>query len=120
MIGIRGKGRGPAFWKGNAPFRSGGRKSSRPGAPLGCRDRFSHQGDVGLGRDGTLSRVIGPDHDRGIEIAHPNGIGVSGRAAISRARRASDPCGNQRPSSTQDISEHLFKYLTSQFHGCVG
>jgi hypothetical protein len=37
---------------------------------------------MGTGHDGTLPRVIGPDHDRGIEIAHPDGTGVSGRAGL--------------------------------------
>ena len=75
---------------------------------------------MGTARDGTLPPVICRDHDRGIEIAHPDGTGASGRAAISPARRAPDPCGNQPPRTTQEISEHLFKYLKSQFHDCVG
>ena len=75
---------------------------------------------MGTARDGTLPPVICRDHDRGIEIAHPDGTGVSGRAVIRPAWRASDPCGNQPPRSKEDISEHIFYDVKGQFHDCVG
>ncbi len=37
---------------------------------------------MGTARDGTLPPVICRDHDRGIEIAHPDGTGASGRAGL--------------------------------------
>ena len=116
-MGIRGKGR-----VGGYPVRTT-HITRRPDTPRWRRvatTASSIRTPWGTGRDGTLPPVICPDRVKPIESAHPDGIGVSGGAAISPARRASDPCGNQPPRTTQEISEHLFKYLKSQFHDCVG